>query len=96
MSYAPEASKMIEQVDWNFCYKVAETMESDKQEGITAPVQSCDSILADAQLHRTSDKPDTQANRMLPRPQALVSGLFSGVAGLVSDLVSALISGLAS
>ena len=36
MSYAPEASKMVEQVDWNFCCKVAETMESDKQEGITA------------------------------------------------------------
>ncbi len=27
---------MIEQVDWNFCCKVADTMESDKQEGITA------------------------------------------------------------
>lgn len=24
---------MIEQVDWNFCCKVAETMESDKQKG---------------------------------------------------------------
>jgi hypothetical protein len=27
---------MIEQVDWNFCCKVAGTMESDQQEGITA------------------------------------------------------------
>jgi hypothetical protein len=27
---------MIEQVDWNFYSKVADTMESDKQEGITA------------------------------------------------------------
>ena len=27
---------MIEQVDWNFCCKVADTMESDKREGITA------------------------------------------------------------
>ena len=26
---------MIEQVDWNFYSKVADTMESDKQEGIT-------------------------------------------------------------
>src|ERR1700676_3518024 len=27
---------MIEQVDWNFCCKVADRMESDRQEGITA------------------------------------------------------------
>ena len=27
---------MIEQVDWNFCCKVADTMESDRQGGITA------------------------------------------------------------
>ena len=27
---------MIEQVDWNFYSKVADTMESERQEGITA------------------------------------------------------------
>jgi hypothetical protein len=27
---------MIEQVDWNFCCKVADTMEFDRQAGITA------------------------------------------------------------
>jgi hypothetical protein len=27
---------MIEEVDWNSCCKVADTMESNEQEGITA------------------------------------------------------------
>ena len=67
-------------------------MESDKQEGITALPNDAILFKSDAQLHRTSDKPEAPANRMLPRTQALFSGLFSGVAGLVS----ALISGLAS
>jgi hypothetical protein len=35
---------MIEQVDWNFCCKVAETMESDKPKGDYSTVQWRDSI----------------------------------------------------
>jgi hypothetical protein len=83
---------MVEQVDWNFCCKVAETMESDKQEGITA--LSNGAILFRRMLNyiELATNRTRRQTRMLPRPQALVSGLFSGVAGLVS----ALISGLAS
>ncbi len=35
---------MIEEVDWNFYSKVADTMESDRQEGIAATVQWRNSI----------------------------------------------------
>ena len=86
---------MIEQVDWNFCCKVADRMESDRQEGITALSNSA--ILLGGSLNYVEiisnyRQAGTQANRTLPRTQALFSGVFSGVTGLVS----ALISGLAS
>ena len=77
---------MIEQVDWNFCCKVADTMECDRQEGITAQ------LYLGGMLNYLGLGTDRYAGK---KDVAAAQALFSGFSG-VTGLVSALISGLAS
>jgi hypothetical protein len=65
---------MIEQVDWNFGCKVADTMESDRQEGITA--LSNGAILLGGMLNYVELATNRQAGK---REVGADSGLIFGI-----------------
>jgi hypothetical protein len=69
---------MIEQVDWNFCCKVADRMESDKQE-VDYNTAGCRNLFSwDAESVSNYRQAGTPANRMLPRNSGLVFGIILG------------------